>query len=334
VFSLCVLALTAAVRLPIAFWAGYLHEHEWALSTQSLGGWSLDRLKGLALTLFFGTSALSGLVAAARLWPAAWPMIVATAAAFVVLTLSFIAPVLLEPIFSRFTPLTDRELAGSLQRLAARAGVPVRRILVADASRRTNKLNAYVSGLGRTRRLVLFDTLLAEANRKEVQLVVAHELGHRRSRHVAKATLLGMLGAAVFVAALWALFCGCRLFARRSGSREPATRGSCPSSSCSVRSSASPPLRLVRGSRGTGSDRPMPSHSSSRTTLRPSSPPIAGSRSRTSPTSPRRGSSILRFSHPTVPDRIAAARARQPQAVRVSASVKEPVPDATPPRPL
>jgi Zn-dependent protease with chaperone function len=205
VFSLCVLALSVALPLPIAFWASYLHEHAWALSTQSLGGWLLDRLKGLALTLLFGASALLGLVAAARAWPAAWPLIVATAAAFVVLTLSFIAPVLLEPLFSRFTPLADRELADSLQGLAARAGVPVGQILVADASRRTRKLNAYVSGLGRTRRLVLFDTLLGEASREEVELVVAHELGHRRAWHVAKATLLGLLGAAAFVTAFWAL---------------------------------------------------------------------------------------------------------------------------------
>lgn len=202
-FSLCVLALAAAVRLPIAFWAGYLHEHAWELSTQSLGGWSLDRLKGLAISLLLGTGALLALLAAARAWPVAWPAIVATVAAFVVLTLSFIAPVVLEPLFSRFAPLADRELADSLQALAARAGVPVRRILVADASRRTHKLNAYVSGLARTRRLVLFDTLLAEASPQEVHLVVAHELGHRRARHVAKATLLGMLAAAAFVAGLW-----------------------------------------------------------------------------------------------------------------------------------
>jgi STE24 endopeptidase len=203
-FSLCVLALAAGVRLPIAFWAGYLREHAWALSTQSLGGWSLDRVKGLAISLFFSTGALLALLVAARAWPGAWPAIVAVAAAFVALTLSFVAPVVLEPLFSRFTPLADRELVESLQTLAIRAGVPVREILVVDASRRTRKLNAYVSGLGRTRRLVLFDTLLAGASPEEVQLVVAHELGHRRARHVAKATLLGMIAAAAFVAALWA----------------------------------------------------------------------------------------------------------------------------------
>ncbi len=204
-FGLLVVALTTVVGLPITFWTGYLHEHAWGFSRQSAAGWLLDRLKGLAVNLVLSGGALLGLVAAARAWPASWPAAVAAAAAAVVLILSFVAPLILEPLFFRFAPLTDRELAASLRALAERAGVPVRRILVADASRRTRKLNAYLSGLGRTRRLVLFDTLVSDADPREVQLVVAHELGHRRTHHVAKATLLGMIGAAAFVVAVWAL---------------------------------------------------------------------------------------------------------------------------------
>jgi STE24 endopeptidase len=82
--------------------------------------------------------------------------------------------------------------------------VPVRDVLVADASRRTTKVNAYVSGIGRTRRVVVFDTLLEAADPEAVAVVVAHELGHRRDRHVAKLTLLAMAGAAAAVALLWA----------------------------------------------------------------------------------------------------------------------------------
>src|SRR5437870_3184284 len=81
-----------------------------------------------------------------------------------------------------FTPLGDEGLADRLRALARRAGVPVRDVLVADASRRTRKVNAYVSGLGATRRVVLFDTLLREAEPRQVELVVAHELGHRQAR--------------------------------------------------------------------------------------------------------------------------------------------------------
>ena len=83
--------------------------------------------------------------------------------------------------------------------LAVDAGVPVREVLVADASKRTTKLNAYVSGLGATRRVVLYDTLVESATTPEVLTVVAHELGHRRYRHVALGTALAMLGSAGFV---------------------------------------------------------------------------------------------------------------------------------------
>ena len=205
VFSGLVVALLAVVGLPIDLWAGYLHEHAWGLATQSLGSWTLDRMKGLAVSLVLTTVALAGLVGAARAWPNVWPVIVATVAAALVLILSFVAPVVLEPLFNRFSPLGDRELSSRLKELSVSARVPVERILVADASRRTRRLNAYVSGLGRTRRLVLFDTLLASAGPREVELVVAHELGHRRRKHGAKGTLLGMVGAASFVIVLWAL---------------------------------------------------------------------------------------------------------------------------------
>jgi Zn-dependent protease with chaperone function len=332
VFSLCVLALTAALRLPIAFWAGYLHEHAWALSTQSLGSWSLERAKGLALTLVFSTSALLGLVAAARVWPLVWPLIVAAAAAFVVLTLSFIAPVLLEPLFSRFTPLADQELADSLQTLAVRAGVPVRQILVADASRRTNKLNAYVSGLGRTRRLVLFDTLLGETTRQEVQLVVAHELGHRRARHVAKATLLRMLSAAAFVTALWALL------------RVPAIR-----SALEVTGADDPrivPFVLLFGSLFGLASSPLGAWLSRHWERQADAFSLALTHdlatfesthrrlalANVADLAPPRFFYLLWFSHPTPPERIAAARALR-QAAAASASVESLLPDATPARP-
>jgi STE24 endopeptidase len=137
--------------------------------------------------------------------PSAWPLAAVPVAAAAVLLLGFAAPIVLEPLFNRFAPLRDAELADELRALARRAEVPVRDVLVADASRRTRKANAYVSGLGATRRVVLFDTLLAAGAPRQIRLVVAHELGHRRARHVAKATALGMAGAAAMVLVVWAL---------------------------------------------------------------------------------------------------------------------------------
>jgi STE24 endopeptidase len=193
------------VRLPVSFWRDQLQDRRYRFSTQSRGGWLVDTAKGDAISLVLTVAFWVGLVALARALPSAWPAVAAAALALAVGLLSFVAPVVLEPIFNRFRPLADERLAAELRALAERGGVPVRDVLVADASRRTTKVNAYVSGLGRTRRVVLYDTLLEAADEGELKLVVAHELGHRHERHVVKLTFGGMAGAAIWVVLLWAL---------------------------------------------------------------------------------------------------------------------------------
>jgi STE24 endopeptidase len=195
---------TLLVRLPLSVWR-LRHERRWGFSTQSTAGWLADRAKGLAIAIVLTSIAFIGLVGAARAFPGWWPLVAAVGAAALVALLTFVAPIVLEPVFNRFRPLADERLADELRELAARAGVPVRDVLVADASRRTRKHNAYVSGLGRTRRVVLWDTLLEDVAEPELKVVVAHELAHRRFRHVAWGTALGMAGAAGSVLVLWAL---------------------------------------------------------------------------------------------------------------------------------
>lgn len=199
-----VLVAAALVRLPLSAWR-LRHERRWGFSTQSTRGWLADRAKALAIGVALTSVAFLGLVGAARLFPRWWPLVAGVGAAALVALLTFVAPVILEPVFNRFRPLADARLAGELRELAERAGVPVRDVLVADASRRTRKHNAYVSGLGRTRRVVLWDTLLADVAEPELKVVVAHELAHRRYRHVAWGTALGMGGAAGAVLLLWAV---------------------------------------------------------------------------------------------------------------------------------
>jgi STE24 endopeptidase len=205
--GLAVLAGVAAwlVRLPLAYRRGLVHERAWGLSTQTSRPWVADRVKALLIGLFLTSWALIALVGFARAFPTWWPVPAALGAMLLVLLLGFVAPVILEPIFNRFEPLREEPLATELRGLAGRAGVPVAHVLVSDASRRTTKVNAYVSGLGRTRRVVLWDTLLRRSGPREVRLVVAHELGHRRLGHVAKLTALAMAGSAVLVGALWLL---------------------------------------------------------------------------------------------------------------------------------
>ena len=204
-FTALIEALETAVGLPLAFWAGFVRERNWGFSTQSIGGFSADRAKSFALGFMLASLAFLGLVGSARLLPRLWPLVAVAAGAVLVLALGFLAPVVIEPLFNRFAPLDDPELAAELQALAGRAELPVKEVLVADASRRTRKTNAYVSGLGRTRRFVLYDTLLARASRLEIGLVLAHELGHHRHRHLIKGALLSIAGLAGFVLVLWAL---------------------------------------------------------------------------------------------------------------------------------
>jgi STE24 endopeptidase len=166
----------------------------YGLTTQGWGGWAADRLRALAVSLPLVVGALS----AVYTLPWGWTAIGAAGA---VVVLSWLAPVVLEPVFNRFTPMPPGALREALLALAARDGVRVRDVLVADASRRTTALNAYVSGFGSTRRVVVYDTLLATGE-DETELVVAHELGHVKHRDVTRGTVLGAAGTAVAVCAL------------------------------------------------------------------------------------------------------------------------------------
>ncbi len=203
--GLLIVGLSALLTLPLTVWLGLLHERRFGFSRESAAAFALDRLKAVTIGGVLTGAALAGLVLSARAFPSAWPLVAGVGAALLVLLLSFVAPVVLEPVFNRFRPLEDSVLRDAVLRLGDRAGVPVREVLVADASRRTTKLNAYVSGLGATRRVVLYDTLVEKASEPEVLTVVAHELGHRRFRHVAFGTAIAMAGAAAYVVVLWAL---------------------------------------------------------------------------------------------------------------------------------
>ena len=204
-YAAIVITLSSIVRLPLGYWRGFVRERRWGFSTQTARAWLVDRAKGWGVSVVLVAAGWTAVVGLARAFPSGWPVVAGAVLAGAVLVLSFLTPLVVEPLFNRFEPLEDERLAGELRGLAERAGVPVRDILVADASRRTTKVNAYVSGLGRTRRVVLYDTLLTSADEREIKLIVAHELGHRRERHVAKGTLLAMASVVIAVAVVWAV---------------------------------------------------------------------------------------------------------------------------------
>ncbi|WP_330465930.1 M48 family metallopeptidase [Micromonospora zamorensis] len=202
--GLAVVLVADLVTLPFAAWRQSVLTR-YGLSTNGWSGWAVDLLKSYAVSAVIGAVALFGFYAVIRLAPRWWWAFGAGGAALLVVLLSFVLPVLVEPVFNRFTPMEQGQLRTELMSMAARDGVPVRDVLVADASRRTKAVNAYVSGLGPTRRVVVYDTLLTEATPAEVTAVVAHELGHAKDSDVAAGTLTGALGAAAAVVALYLL---------------------------------------------------------------------------------------------------------------------------------
>jgi len=198
--AVAVVVAQALATLPFSLRA-WRQDVRAGLSAQRPSGWAADWLKARAVGLVLTALPVAALVLAAHGRPPGYPWTAALVAVALVVALNLLGPVVLEPLFNRFTPLPGGPLRDRVLGMAAGMGVPVSDVLVADASRRTTKVNAYVSGLGRTRRVVLYDTLAERASEDEVALVLAHELAHVRHRDVLWGTAGGAAAAAVGVLA-------------------------------------------------------------------------------------------------------------------------------------
>jgi STE24 endopeptidase len=216
VVGVAVISLVMLVAvLPVNVWSETILRR-YGLSTQSWISWTSDVVKSFTVAVVITSVGLVLLIGLARRFRDWWFVPGALAAFLLVVLASFAYPVVVEPLFNRFTPMQDGPLRTSLLNLAAEDGVHVDQVLVADASRRTTALNAYVSGFGSTRRIVVYDTLLDSSSPEEVRLVVAHELGHAKNNDVLHGTLIGALGAAAGVVVL-ALMLGWPAVLQRSG---------------------------------------------------------------------------------------------------------------------
>jgi Zn-dependent protease with chaperone function len=167
------------LTLPISYYAGFVLGHRYQLSTQTLGGWALDRVKMLCLSLVFELAAVEFIYLLLAHFPDSWWLWAGLAALVFTALLANLAPVLIFPLFAKLTPLPEGDVRRRALALAARARTPVRGIYAMDASKRTTAANAMVMGLGNTRRIVVTDTLLAHFTPEEIEVVVAHELGHQ-----------------------------------------------------------------------------------------------------------------------------------------------------------
>ena len=179
------LALTLS-GLPFDWFSQFRLEEKFGFNTTTPGTWWLDRMKGLWLAILLGYPLLVLILKIVE-WTGAWWWLWAWAAllAFQFLML-VLAPVLILPLFNKFTPLPEGSLRERLLTLARRTQFRARSIQLMDGSKRSRHSNAFFTGFGRFRKIVLFDTLVQQLSEPELEAVLAHEIGHYRKRHIPK----------------------------------------------------------------------------------------------------------------------------------------------------
>ena len=209
VLGAAVALVLAVSTLPLGYVHGFAIDKAWGLSTQTPAGWLADWARGAGVAAAVGGVAALAFFAVVRWQPRLWWLWGWAAFTALSALLAFLWPVVIAPLFFDFSPLRDESLGPRLERLTQAAGVDVDEILVADASRRTTSENAYVAGLGASKQLVVYDTLL-RGPEEETAFVVAHELGHEKESHVLKNIALASAGLFVGFAVL-------TLVARREG---------------------------------------------------------------------------------------------------------------------
>jgi len=170
--------LYSLIDLPMSYYSGFILPHRYGLSHQSLMSWIWDQVKGMALSGVLGLIILEMVYWLLRAAPNTWWLWMTLFMLFFSVLLSNLAPVLIFPIFYKYVPLEDQELTARLTRLAEQAGARVSGVFSFDESRKTVQANAALMGLGNTRRIVLADTLIDSFSVDEIEVVLAHELGH------------------------------------------------------------------------------------------------------------------------------------------------------------
>ena len=186
VFFLILLYADFLLSIPLGLYRTFWIEKKHGFNTTTPGLWAADLLKSLALS-----TAFSAVVIAVGLWiversPGLWWLWIWSFLLAFSIFIMYLSPYLIEPLFNKFTPVEEMGLVRELKELAGRAGIRVDKVLRMDASRRTTHTNAYFTGVGSTKRIVLYDTLMESMDRDELLTVVAHEAGHWRKRHVLK----------------------------------------------------------------------------------------------------------------------------------------------------
>ena len=177
-YVLLLSTISEAGGLPLAFYGGFVLERRYGLSTQTLGAWLIDQVKSFGLGLVLGGGAASLVYWLMRLSAERWWLSAGALFAVLIVLLTNVTPVIILPLFYSIRPLDRADLRGRLLALAERAGARVLGAYVWGLGSKTRKANAALTGVGRTRRILVSDTMLAEYSDDEIEVVLAHELAH------------------------------------------------------------------------------------------------------------------------------------------------------------
>jgi STE24 endopeptidase len=198
--------------LPFSFYTGFIVAHQFGYSTQTAPAWLWDWIKNLSITLLADGIMWTGFYSLMRLMPHRWPIPAGGALMGLSAVVILVTPTLITPLFYKVHLLQDANLRARILALADRAGLHVSQVYVVDESAKSTLVNAYFTGFGNSRRIVLYDNLLTGYTADEVEVVLAHEMGHWYYHHV----LVGWLGAG---AAGWIGLFGLRWLLNRSWAR-------------------------------------------------------------------------------------------------------------------
>jgi len=198
--------MTSLIDLPFDFYHVFVIEQKYGFNTRTVKIWTVDLIKSTIISIILGGILLSIILAIIKYgghlwWLWAWMILLSFQ-----LLVTVIYPTVIAPIFNKFVPIADKELENAIRELAEREGIPVTGIFQMDAGKRSRHTNAYFSGLGKNKRIVLYDTLIQAHDNDEILAVLAHEMGHLKKGHIKKQLMLvSIVSLIVFYTAGWML---------------------------------------------------------------------------------------------------------------------------------
>ncbi|UCC39851.1 MAG: M48 family metallopeptidase [Candidatus Aminicenantes bacterium] len=200
------LIILGFLGLPLSFYSGYIHEHKWNFSNHTIKSWLWEQVKAFLVGLILMILLVGLLFWIMAISPRYWWLIGGLAFAFVSVVLATIFPVVILPVFNKYTPIQKKELTDPLEKILSEGGLKSSGFFKEDMSRQTKKENAFLAGLGKTRRVVLGDNLMESMSIPEIESVIAHEVGHYKHRHIWKNLVVGTVqGLAVFFILNWVM---------------------------------------------------------------------------------------------------------------------------------